>query len=134
MRRWLLIDQILKEAVTAILGVALVAATITLAVWTAFLAGDTRMQDMKDVLQVMVGLAGVVLGYYFGRIPADARAAQAQDRMETTARRAGEVSAKGDELADCVDDMVGVLGQATEADMERMRQLRAELRALTQAM
>ena len=128
------IDQTLKEAVSAVLALAIVGFTVYFALRTVDLAGDSpKAADTKDVLQVMVGLAGVVLGYYFGRVPADARAAQAQDQMAVAAERATRVSAKGEELASHVDRAFAGAGTASEADMERMRQLRAELRTLTQS-
>ena len=46
------------------------------------MAGDaTRMGDAKDLLTFLSGFAGVVVGYYFGRVPADARTAQAQQQI-----------------------------------------------------
>ena len=36
------------------------------------------MEDAKDILLLLIGLAGVVIDYYFGRVPADARTTQAQ--------------------------------------------------------
>ena len=38
------------------------------------------MQDAITVLTLLFGLAGVVVGYYFGRVPAEARAVEAQAR------------------------------------------------------
>jgi hypothetical protein len=47
-------------------------------------------------------LAGVVLGYYFGRMPADARAADAAHYAAGALARAEQVKAKARELADQV--------------------------------
>jgi hypothetical protein len=71
-----------KEAVTALLGLLVIASTLLAADRTLGMAGDEdRMRDGMAVVTLLVGLAGVVIGYYFGRIPSDARAAQAQERM-----------------------------------------------------
>jgi NhaP-type Na+/H+ or K+/H+ antiporter len=133
--RWTppLVEQLLKEVVSAVIGLTLVAFTVYFAVRAADLAGKGAVQkDTKDVLQVMVGLAGVVLGYYFGRIPADARAAQAQELMAKETARATMVWAKGNELAEHVDRAF-VSGEPTEPDKERMRELWGQLRTLTQS-
>lgn len=73
--------QAFKEAITGILGITLIAYTLFVAYRTlAFVGDQMRMAQAKDVLTLLIGLAGVVLGYYFGRIPADARAAEATDK------------------------------------------------------
>ena len=92
--------QGVKEGVTAILGIAIVSVTLYL-VWLTFsYAGDqtTKISDAKDVLIIMTGMAGVVLGYYFGRMPSDARAAQAQDQAIRSAVRAEAAASKIDSL------------------------------------
>ena len=126
--------QALKEAIAAAIGVVIVGVTVYLAVLTFQRAGDqTKLTDSKDILQLMLGLAGVVLGYYFGRIPGDARAAQAQGQAVAASEHAGRVAAKGEELATRVDQAVATRGAASDEDAAAIQQLRAELRALTQA-
>jgi hypothetical protein len=41
------------------------------------------MEDAKELLATMTGLSGVVIGYYFGRVPGESRASQAQQQMAT---------------------------------------------------
>lgn len=69
----------LKEVVAAALALGIVAFTLW-AMYTMFMANaeikDGQWQHMSSVLQVAIGLAGTVTGYYFGRIPAE-KAAQA---------------------------------------------------------
>jgi hypothetical protein len=75
--------QLLKELVSAALALAIVGTTLYFAGAAFGLAGDTtRMHDAKDLLAGMTGLTGVVLGYYFGRVPSEARASQAQRQIE----------------------------------------------------
>ena len=64
--------QLMKEVVTALLGVIIVGFTLVMG-WKAFsyVGEQQKMSDAKDVLLLMLGLAGVVIGYYFGRVPAD---------------------------------------------------------------
>jgi hypothetical protein len=74
----------IKEMVTAILGIAIVTFTLALTGFTFSMAGEgARMQDAITVLTLLFGLAGVVVGYYFGRVPAEARAVEAQKRADT---------------------------------------------------
>ena len=80
--------QRLKEYVTALLGLSILACTLYLAILTFGYVGEpAKISDAKDILQVLLGVAGIVVGYYFGRVPADARAAQAQEQAnEATAQ------------------------------------------------
>ena len=56
------------------MGVAVVLFTLWLASASlSYSANDAQMANAKDVLLLVLGLAGVVIGYYFGRIPADPR-------------------------------------------------------------
>lgn len=74
-----------KEIVTGCLGILIVGMTLLVA-FTALLVGIVQPDAWsmaKDVLLVLTGLVGVVLGYYFGRIPADARTDKAEEKAET---------------------------------------------------
>ena len=74
----------IREIVTAILGIAIVVFTLALTGLAFSMAGDgPRMRDAITVLTLLFGLAGVVVGYYFGRMPAEARAVEAQKRADT---------------------------------------------------
>ncbi|MCK7510493.1 MAG: hypothetical protein MZV70_44870 [Desulfobacterales bacterium] len=62
------------ESLTALLGVIIVGFTLVMG-WKAFsyVGEQQKMSDAKDVTStLMLELAGVVIGYYFGRVPADA--------------------------------------------------------------
>ncbi len=107
--------QAFKEIVTAILGVMVVGYTLYLAVKTFGFAGDTKMTDAKDVLQIILGVAGVVIGYYFGRVPADARAAQAQEQANAATAQAEQVSAQSQAAADKVEQVMDKITPAAAA-------------------
>jgi hypothetical protein len=98
--------QWLKEVVTAVLGIGIVAYTLY---WTgrAFaMAGDpTRMADAKDLLTFLSGFAGVVVGYYFGRVPADARTVQAQQQMAQAQQQMGQAVSEKDQAMGTMGDM-----------------------------
>jgi hypothetical protein len=80
--------QAIKETVTAGLGFALILFTLWMTYRAFSMVGQAeQMKDALGVLSLLFGLAGVVVGYYFGRMPADARAMQAQ---KSTERAVGE--------------------------------------------
>jgi hypothetical protein len=75
--------QAAKELVTGTLGIALILFTLSMTYRSFGMAGRVdQMKDAMGMLSLLFGLAGVVVGYYFGRMPADARAAQAQKTSE----------------------------------------------------
>lgn len=95
----------LKESVAAGLGILLVGGTVIMGAITMFRSA-ADFDHAKDVLLLLSSLSGVVLGYYFGRIPSDARAAQAQHTAdaalsETAAAKveAREIAAEATEIA-----------------------------------
>jgi hypothetical protein len=98
--------QFIKEIVTALLAIVLVWYTLRLAERTLVYVGETqKMSDAKDILLLLVGLVGVVLGYYFGRVPADARAAQAQQEATDASVKAETVTNKAEQIAEKAVDM-----------------------------
>src|SRR5688572_24032410 len=143
-RRWTVEQyiQLFKEVVTAILGLALVIYTLFLAHSTFRYAGDeAKMSDAKDILLLVLGLSGVVIGYYFGRVPADAHATQAQEQANAATAQAEQVSAQAQAAAEQVDEIMNravstsaatrsvgppAMNPATIADLQRIRD---ELRA-----
>lgn len=141
------IMQFLKEIVSAILGVGLVVYTlITAGNILAYVGDEARMADAKDVLLLLLGLAGVVLGYYFGRVPADARAAQAQQQAETATAHAEQVSTQAEAAANQIeavlDGMPAPAGEGERAlesaqragpTARQLQQLRDQLRLAASA-
>jgi hypothetical protein len=137
--------QFFKEGVTAILAMLLVGYTVFLANRTFDFAGDTqKMSDGKDVLLLMMGVAGVVIGYYFGRVPADARAAQAQEQAREATIHSEQVSANAEQIAEQVQrtllrlspanrrgDSAANLESDVAEDMQQLETKVAELRSLT---
>lgn len=105
---------IFKEVVTAIIAILIAVTALLLVANLVPMLGDpAKMTQGKELLSTITGLFGVVLGYYFGRIPADARAAQAQEQAvkatqqgEQAAARSDMVSARAEELADQAKELV----------------------------
>lgn len=109
--------QRFKEIVTAILGLLILACTLYMAILTFGYAGDqTKITDAKDILQVLLAVAGVVVGYYFGRIPADARATQAQEQANAATAQTEEVNAQAQVITDKVEQLRDKIKPAVGAD------------------
>jgi hypothetical protein len=103
--------QAVKEIVTAVIGLLIVMTTLVLAVRTFGHVGTSpeAVSDAKDVLTLIMGLTGVVIGYYFGRVPAEAQATQAQLRAEQAVRDADQMAGEVERAADNVDAVLGRL-------------------------
>jgi hypothetical protein len=129
--------QVFKEIVTAFLAVILVIFTLVMAYHTMGLAGDnSKISQAKDILLLLLGPFGTVLGYYFGRLPADARAAQAQQQAARTAVQAEQVNAQAIQVAERAEELTGELEKSAgvrglpSPAVERAQHLRLESREL----
>jgi hypothetical protein len=75
-----------REIVSAVLAVAIVVTTLAILVISLFRTDEAGRAVSKDALVFANGLLGVVLGYYFGRLPGETIAANARadaDRANT---------------------------------------------------
>jgi hypothetical protein len=129
-----LILTALKEAVTTIIGLAIIGFTLYMAVRAAgaHTAGDRDY--LRDLLALLLSLSGVVLGYYFGRVPGEARASSAEQRAQHAEARTQAVGDRAEQLAESLDDAVTTSTRAEDDEsVERLRQLRAELRQLSRS-
>jgi len=73
-----------KEAITGCMGILIILATLVVALVAIFVANQTdTWTRAKDVLVILNGLVGVVLGYYFGRMPGEARADKAEGEAQS---------------------------------------------------
>ncbi|GAC1385944.1 MAG: hypothetical protein NVSMB33_15280 [Ktedonobacteraceae bacterium] len=101
-----LVIQFFKEIVTALMGLALIAYTLYMLNSVLGLVGDAnKLSSAKDLLLLLLGLTGVVLGYYFGRVPADARAAQAQQQAASATGKTAQVGAQANQLSQQLDNL-----------------------------
>ena len=99
-------QQWLKEIVTAVLGIGIVAYTLYMTYRALGMVGDaTQMGNAKDLLTYLSGFAGVVVGYYFGRVPADARTAQAQQQMAQAQQQIGQAMSDKEQTMGTMGDM-----------------------------
>lgn len=88
-----------REIVTGILAIAIVAFTLAMAGLAFSMAGEeTRMRDAMPVLTLLFGLSGVVVGYYFGRVPAEKRADTATDAMDDAMQEKTRIIKQADKI------------------------------------
>ncbi len=84
-----------KEILTGVLGTLIVLVTLIVVLITiASVNNQISFSAGKDVLLFMNGLVGVVLGYYFGRVPADVRAEKAESETRSANRSRDRVLSK----------------------------------------
>jgi hypothetical protein len=89
-----------RERVTNWLALAIVSSTIFSVLWSfRYVSDPDQMDNAKTVIAAMSGLAGVVIGYYFGRGPGEARASQANDQIEQMRGGMREAGGKVEQLA-----------------------------------
>jgi hypothetical protein len=92
--------QWLRELTTTALAILIVGFTLWIAAKAVGLVGDdTKTPAIKDLLTSLLGPAGVVIGYYFGRAPAEAHAADATRRADSATADRDEVRAKAQQVA-----------------------------------
>jgi hypothetical protein len=81
-----------KEVLTGFLGTLIVLVTLIVVIITiASVNNPAAFSSGKDLLLFMNGLVGVVLGYYFGRVPADVRADKAESETRTANRSRDQI-------------------------------------------
>jgi hypothetical protein len=114
----------MKESVTSLLAVGIAGVALILLVLTFTAAGKSGSSALvafgrdKEILQYVLPILGTVLGYYFGRVPAERRAEQA------------EQSASGaQEHADSLQHSAVQASAAREAAEQQAQQVRADTRA-----
>jgi hypothetical protein len=108
--------QLLKEIVTALMGLVVLGATVYYVGYVfSYVSDETKMSNAKDVLMLLLGLAGVVFGYYFGRVPADARATQAQVQADSATAQSAQVSADAQTAIVSVEELEAELSASAVA-------------------
>lgn len=86
----------LREIVTASLGITIILTTLAFLVAAVVLflfRPNAEFALLRDLLVMLNGMAGVVLGYYFGRIPAEARAGKAETERAAAEKQATALQA-----------------------------------------
>jgi hypothetical protein len=135
------IIQFFKEVVTSVMGLVVIGFTLYLVNSASSYVGDaTKLSEAKDLLLLLFSLTGVIIGYYFGRIPADAHAAQAQKEANDATAQSRQVSSRAAEIARSIDTIIvdtnrtrgGDLDPNTVEDLQRLREELSDLVGQTQ--
>jgi hypothetical protein len=96
-----------KEVITAIIALVIIGSTIALVARSFGLIGNaSHITQAKDLIGIMLGLVGTVIGYYFGRVPAEAQATSATARADQATAEKERVKAKARSLADDLDGIM----------------------------
>lgn len=101
----------MKEIVAAALGVLVVVSTLYLLL-RSFTLSPPDLSLAQAVFSILGGWGGVVLGYYFGRLPAERRATRAESAAEE-AEAAKDTSQKREQIT--LVENEGILSQVEEA-------------------
>jgi hypothetical protein len=68
-------------------------------IWPSLAASPVDIQSAQGIFSILGGWGGVVIGYYFGRLPAEKAAAE-KIKLNTLADTAKTLSESDGELAD----------------------------------
>jgi hypothetical protein len=82
-----------REIITSIVGALIVVTTMVVVLLSVFFPGGSDNQESaRNALSFLYSMLGVVLGYYFGRAPGDAHAAQAASEAKAASRQSQEMA------------------------------------------
>ncbi len=117
----------LREGVTGCLGVLIVLTTLTLVLATFFLMllrPSANLEPFQAILVMLNGMTGAVLGYYFGRMPAEAQASKADQARIVAEQKVADVRVGLQELDRELSQAVTVTRKtpaASQVDQARAR-------------
>lgn len=123
--------QFFKEIVTAALAFLIIIYTLII-VWRSFtfVGNTTKVGDAKDLLTIMLGLAGVVVGYYFGRVSADARASQASAKADGVLSQSANLKTRAQGISASLNHVIDASAPAMTGDPQAAASHLAQLRSL----
>jgi multidrug transporter EmrE-like cation transporter len=73
----------IRESIASALAILIIAVTLYF-LWPALTAKPVAIDDAQAIFSILGGWGGVVLGYYFGRLPAE----KAADKADAAAEKA----------------------------------------------
>jgi hypothetical protein len=112
-----------REIVSAILAVLIVVTTLTILVISIFRTDAAGREAVKDALVFANGLLGVVLGYYFGRLPGETIAAGAKAEADRAASELDQMVGEVRSVLAGSPAQRGGAGALTGDQTERLRDL-----------
>jgi len=133
--------QFCKEIVTAAIGLAIIGFTLFFFLKVFGVIGETtQIEEAKNLLTMLMGLAGVVVGYYFGRAPADAQAtnaniqaAKANDETKVVLRENSKIITAAVTQNGPIIDQIGKLIDQNSGNAELINELNTIRDSLTKS-
>jgi hypothetical protein len=117
-----------RECITHLLALAIVLSTIFTALWSFWFLGDgDQMDDAKALLAVMSGLSGVVIGYYFGRVPAEGHASQMHEQMRAAMAESEHAKSSMRNMTRMLDNLEDRAASEGQVGAEELRKARREM-------
>jgi hypothetical protein len=107
--------QLRKETVATVLALLVVGGTVGLALIAVLFIRGSDLSTAKDVLVLLSSLAGVVLGYYFGRIPGDAHAEQSAQQAQQAQEAAAHTRSAAQSVGERARQMANQVSRIREA-------------------
>ena len=86
------VTTFVKEGVAAALGLIIVLGTLLL-LWPSLTSSPVDIDSAQGIFSILGGWGGVVIGYYFGRLPAEKAASKAEE-VADAARREKDTAEK----------------------------------------
>jgi hypothetical protein len=118
---------VFKEVVTAGLGILIIAAILFL-MWPPLTKSPPDTASAQGIFAILGGWGGVILGYYFGRLPSE-KAADKASQAADSARKDKEkaVTDKTNALADSANGL-GNTESSLTTTREKLNQLRPAIK------
>ncbi len=112
----------IKEGVAAFLGIVIIFATLFL-MWPSLTSSPPNLTIAQGIFSILGGWGGVILGYYFGRLPSEKAADKANEAADS-ARKERDAAEKTKTLA--LSNYINRLGnteKSLRAKQEKLKEL-----------
>jgi len=116
----------LKEIVTAGLGILVVAGIFWL-LWPQLTKPTPDIQTAQAIFSILGGWGGVVLGYYFGRLPAERAATRAEAAASAAETAKDDAITKRKTTLAKYEDKVSEMEESLETYMKLIGDLRKRI-------
>jgi len=113
------IITVLKEGIAATLGLIIVLGTLIL-LWPSLTSSPVDIDSAQGIFSILGGWGGVVIGYYFGRLPAEKAATKAEE-VADAARKEKDTAEKV--TANTLADTAKTLSESEEELAELQKKL-----------
>ena len=126
---------VLKESVTAALGVVIILATLVL-MWPSLSGSTLNLTNAQGIFAILGGWGGVILGYYFGRLPSEKAADTATkvaDQANQTTKAANQISNQAQEQSKTAQQQTATANEATKIAQEQANAAQKQMTEASEA-